>query len=102
MSGERKFDEAVRRWALERARDHGLVYTAEVATRFGITTESAAKRLAFLRSRGHLIAGEALEHFRFGNEITDAGLAYLGTGPTHARRWDCKPLCMALREGMRL
>ena len=98
------FDEVVRRWALTRARDDATVYTSDVATRFNLTAESAAKRLLGLRDRGYLAACEVKEHYRLGNEITELGLAYLAREiePPVTRRWDCLALCVALREGMLL
>lgn len=98
-----KFDRKVRKWILEQARDSGQVFTSDVVRHFDLSIDSGAKRLKSLRATGHLVAGDVGDRGCFGNEITELGLALLrDDGAPTVRRWNFKPICQALGEGMRL
>lgn len=97
------FDDAVRRWALQRAQDVGEVYTADLMRRFKLPMGSAAKRLVSLRANGLLVVGDVAVHGRISNEITDDGrTCLLHSGRPAVKRWDCVALCRALGEGITL
>lgn len=87
----------IRLWALERARDHGFVTTADLRERFDLSTKNAARHMTHLRRCGLLEAVDDRQaHGSIRSEITEAGEKYLANPPEPRRRMDARPLARAL------